>query len=357
MQRHRPDAPVNPAEIVNVVSPVPRSVWDDIVAADSRALVTQTPLWTQAMVETGRFTDRSRLYEFDDGRRFVLPLARRRGPAGRVLGDQGFPNGWGIGGLVGPELDSAAVASVFDELRGSGVSRVQIRPNPLDGETFRDGAPRSVVALARRAHVIDLRGGVDDVWARFSKAARRGVRKGERAGLEVEHGHGEDLVREYYGLHLKSVERWARQQHEPLALARRRAEHRDGLAKWITIGGVLGAHCRFSVARLEGRAVGAAVVLSGPNGHETRSAFDRDHIAGSDPTYLLTWMGICEAAARGAHWYHLGETGTSTRLADFKERFAAVGYDYADYRVERFPVTRTDALVRGAVKRLIRFKD
>ncbi len=344
-------------KVARVVTPAPQTAWNELVALDRRALVTQSPLWTMAMVETGTFVDRSRLYEFEDGRRFVLPLARRRGAAGMVLGDQGFPNGWGIGGLVGPGVDAGVVAAVFEDLLTSGVSRVQIRPNPLDGDAFRLGAPRSVVALPRRAHVIDLTPGLDALWATFSKAARRGVRKGERAGLEVEHGNGERLAREYYSLHLKSVVRWAGQQHEPLALAQFRAERRDGLAKWLTIARVLGDRCRFSVAHLDGRPVGAMVLLRGPNGHETRSAFDREHVAGSDPPYLLTWLGMQEAVSVGAEWYHLGESGTSKRLADFKERFAAAPYDYADYRVERFPVTRTDALARRAFKRLIRFQD
>lgn len=345
------------ARLSGVLTPAPRTEWNDLIRVDRDAIVTQTPPWTDAMVKTGTFLDRSRLYTFDDGRRFVLPLARRRGPAGSVLGDQGFPNGWGIGGLVGAGLDAAVVAAVFDDLRASGIARVQIRPNPLHGELFRLGASPSVVALHRRAHVIDIRAGEDDVWARFSRAARRGVRKGEKAGLEVEHGHGEHLVREYYDLHERSVDRWAHQQHEPVALARIRAQKRDGRAKWLAIAEVLGPQCRISVARLRGRPVGAMVLLRGPNGHETRSAFDRDHTEGSDPTYLLTWLGIQDAIAAGGDWYHLGESGTSARLADFKERFAAVPYDYADYRLERFPVTRADALVRGVVKRAIKFKD
>ena len=345
------------ARLAEVVSPAPREIWADLVRADSEALVTQTPEWTDAMVRTGKFVDVSRLYSFEDGRRFVLPLARRHGPAGALLGDQGFPNGWGIGGLVGPQPDTAVVAAVFDDLRSRALHRTQIRPNPRHGSLFRDGAPRSVHGLARRAHVIDVRNGIDDVWTRFSRAARRGVRKGEKAGLDVEHGSSERLVREYYALHEKSVARWAAQQHEPLALARRRAEARDGLKKWLTIADVLGPLCRISVARLGGEPVGAMVLLRGPNGHETRSAFDRERTQGSDPTYLLTWLGIQESVACGAGWYHLGESGTSTRLADFKERFAAEPYDYADYRVERIPVTRTDLLARAAVKRLIGFQD
>ena len=345
------------AVVTGVTTPAPREAWAALVRNDRDALVTQAPAWTDAMVETGAFRDRSRLYEFNDGRRFVLPLARRRGAAGAVLGDQGFPNGWGIGGLVGAGLDAGVVAAMFADLRAAGTSRVQIRPNPLHGDLFQSAAPTSVLAVPRRAHVIDLRAGADDVWKRFSKTARRAVRKAEVAGLDVEQGHSERLAREYYGLHRLSVERWAQQQHEPLALARLRAERRDGLAKWITIGRVLGPACQFFVARHEGRPVGAMVLLHGPNGHETRSAFDHVNAGTTSPVYLLTWLAIQEAVASGADWYHLGETGTSARLADFKERFAAVGYDYADYRLERFPVTRTDALVRGMVKRIIRFKD
>ena len=342
--------------LASVSSPAPKDVWDDIVRGDRRALVTQTPAWVRAMVETGSYVDRSRLYEFDDGRRFVLPLARRRGPQGAILGDQGFPNGWGIGGLVGAGADVEVVRTVFDDLAHSGSSRVQIRPNPFDGELFRRAAPASVLALPRRAHVIDLRGGADDVWKQFSKSARRGARKGMAAGLEVEHGNGAHLAREYHELHRNSVERWAEQQHEPLALARLRDTRRDGLAKWITIGRVVPA-CQFYVARLDGRPIGAMVLLQGPNGHETRSAFDRDHAAGSAPVYLLTWLGIQAAIESGADWYHLGETGTSARLADFKERFAAVGHDYAEYRLERLPVTKVDVWARGVVKRVIGFKD
>ena len=349
---HRSNAPA-----LLQVSPVTHETWQTLVETDPRALVTQTPTWMAAMVETGSFLDRSRLYEFEDGRRFVLPLARRKGVAGAVLGDQGHPNGWGIGGLVGGSVDEHVVSAVFGDLERSGASRVQIRPNPLDGIAFHRAANQRWIALYRRAHVIDLRGGIDDVWERFSKAARRSVRKGQNAGLEVETGNSEALIRTYYGLHLNSVERWAAQQHEPLPLAKLRAEHRDGLKKWLTIGRVLGPQCEVSVARLDGVAIGAAIVLVGPNGHETRSAFDRARSTGSDPTYLLTWLGIVEAVKRGAEWYHLGETGTSTRLADFKERFAAVGYDYADYRLERFPVTRADRFARDIVKRAIRFKD
>ena len=41
----------------------------------------------------------------------------------------------------------------------------------------------------------------------------------------------------------------------------------------------------------------------------------------------------------------------------FKERWGAVGHPYHEVRIERLPVTRVDAAARGAVKRLIGFRD
>jgi hypothetical protein len=35
----------------------------------------------------------------------------------------------------------------------------------------------------------------------------------------------------------------------------------------------------------------------------------------------------------------MGETGASESLAHFKSRFGALPYDYAEYRVERLPLT------------------
>jgi hypothetical protein len=53
----------------------------------------------------------------------------------------------------------------------------------------------------------------------------------------------------------------------------------------------------------------------------------------------------------------MGESGTSAALAHFKSRFGAVEVPYADYRLEKLPITRWDQQMRGVVKRLIGFLD
>ena len=113
---------------------------------------------------------------------------------------------------------------------------------------WEEAAGGGSIALPRRAHVIDLRGGVDEVWRAMTKTGRNRIRKGERSGLDVECDTTGRLVPVFHQLLQVSVERWARHQHEPLALARLRANRRDPLAKLDRISTALGGAMRVWVA-------------------------------------------------------------------------------------------------------------
>jgi hypothetical protein len=98
-------------------------------------------------------------------------------------------------------------------------------------------------------------------------------------------------------------------------------------------------------------------MLQGRNVSITRSAMDKALAAPTNAGYLLEWLAIENACAAGCRRYHLGESGTSRSLAHHKEGFGARAMPYAEYRIERFPLTRADALARTAVKRVLRFRD
>ena len=114
-----------------VTIPAPRHIWSDIIDHDKDALPEHAPAWLDAMVAVGGYSDASRLYEFGDGRRFVLPLARRRGVVGVGGWSTSYPAAWGIGGLVGDGVDRGVVATVLADLRRLPDARIWIRPNPL----------------------------------------------------------------------------------------------------------------------------------------------------------------------------------------------------------------------------------
>ena len=343
--------------VERVVTPAPRDEWAALAAADPTSLVDQGPTWTEILVATAPYTDASRLYELSDGRRFVLPLVRRRGLAGAVGVESAFPDGWGIGGLVGPDRDLEAIRAVLDDLGTRREVFTRIRPDPIDGDLWSAAAPTGTVTRPRRAHVIDLRPGPEALRAGLHKSTRRNLVKGEKAGLEVTNDASPEHLAAYYRLFEISLRRWAERSREPERLALWRGRRRDPLDKLVTMAEALGDRFRLWLAWEDGRAIAGSIVLLGNTAHGTRGAMDRERAAPTRATFLLEWLAIQEAYAAGCASYHLGETGTSEPLAKFKEGFGGRSWTYEDLRIERLPLTRADQALRSGVKRVIGFRD
>ncbi len=341
-----------------VGSPAPRDVWHHVARIDPQALVTQTPQWMDAMVETGVWSDASRWYVAADGRDLVLPIARRRAIGLRGF-QSSFAEGWGMGGLLssGP-LKPSDVGLVLADLRGERALRTTIRINPLLADPWRRAADDGIIIKPRSAHVLDLGGGADEVWDhRMTSQGRRGVRRAGKLGVTVECDTEGRLLGVFYDMLRQSFERWAAMQHEPRWMARLRGALRDPLRKFEILADRLGSGFRLYVARLEGRPAAALVVLMGGNAHYTRGAMDAEVGGRSNANDLLHWTAIRDACEAGCPAYHMGETAPGSSLARYKEKLGARLVPYAEYVVERHPITRLDDGIRGAVKRMIGFRD
>jgi hypothetical protein len=344
---------------LHVTTPAPREVWQEVLKSNAQALVFQTPAWLDCICALGGYEDASCLYETHGGRRLVLPLVRRKSLPEALTTQASLPLGWGIGGLVAPgPIEAEDVAAIFADLAGRAVLRTSLRPNPLEAQVWAAARPPGVIALPRLAHVLDLDGGFERVWAkRFASETRTAVRKAERAGLVVECDTSGKLVPVFYDLFHLSLDRWARQQREPRPLARWRGRQRDPLRKFQLIAQGLGAACCLWVAWHDGRPAAAILVLQGANASYTRGVMDKELAGPTQANVLLHRLAIEEACRAGCRYYHMGESGPSASLAQFKRRFGATAYGYAEYRLERLPITSVDAHLRGLVKRLIGFKD
>lgn len=340
---------------VGVTSPAPRAAWNQLCGEDRDSLVTQTPGWCDAMAEAG-FEDASRLYELADGRRFVLPLVRKAGRPTSVAPEWGYPPGWGIGGLVGPGLDESAISTIWNDLSGAGPVRTVIRPNPVRGAMWA-AAPLGSVHISRRAHAVDLSGGAEQAWTNLRKSARRAVRQAEKAGVEIELDTSGRLIPEFYGLLELSFARWGDQQNEPGWLSSWRYHRQDPIEKFHALSAHLGEGFQIWLARVDGQPAATILVLQGVNAHYTRGAMDKALAGPSRANFLLHWHAMQAAIERGSRWYQMGESGNNPGLAHFKERFGAKPFDYAEYRIERFPVTKIEDTAKGVVKRLIGFSD
>lgn len=345
------------ASVASVTSPAPRGAWSQLAAADPTSMADHTPAWTDTIVATGPYRDVSRLYELTDGRRFVLPLVQRTGVSRPAGVSASFPDGWGFGGLVGPDRDAAAIRLVLDDLAGRRDVYTRLRPDPLDAELWAEAAPPGLVTTPKRAHVLDLSPGVEGLRAGLHPSARRALRKAERSGLTITVDRTSRRIEDYYRLYEHSLGRWAAASHEPAWLARWRGRRRDPIAKLHTMAELLGDRFRLYLAYVDGRPAAGQIVLLGNAAHDTRGAMDKDAANPVRANFLIQWQAIVDAAEAGCATLHLGESGTSTTLARYKEHYGARSVTYQDYRIERLPLTRGDAAVRGAVKRVVGFRE
>jgi hypothetical protein len=322
-------------------SPAPRDAWRRLLDAADDALAFQTPEWIDCLCATGRYKDSSRLYEMPDGRRLLVPMVRRTGLARPLRLHASMPYGWGFGGIVAAcPLAPTDVTEVIDDLRAAGAVRVSLRPNPLSVRAWAEGAPAGIQRVKRTAHVLDLEGGFAEVQRRFSSSARRAVRQAERSPLTVTCDTSGTHAPVFHSLYRRSVDRWARKSGERVWLARRRAALREPETKLRRVAAHLAEACQIWVAWLDGRPAASVVILrQGRSASYWRGAMDAELAGRTQPNYLLHSRAIEDACEAGCRYYHLGETGGSRSLADFKSRIGGRPYDYFEYRIERLPLT------------------
>ncbi len=344
---------------MRVISPAPHDAWEAIHTADPNALVSQSAAWMNCICYTTGATDASRLYNLGDGRMAVLPLAQTRVAPMFLSSLRSPPSGWGIGGLIANcNLQVEDLCHILDDLARLPHLSISIRPNPLTDQLWASAMHAHVIALPRRAHVLDLVEGFDALWLkRYKHATRTAVRKAEKSGVTIECNSDEKSVIDFHKLYLRSLDRWGAQQHEPRALTHWRGLRRDPIQKLQNISIMSGINCRIYTARVNGEPVAASLLLIGQNAHMTRDVMIKELAGPVRANDLLYNRAIKDACEAGCHYFHMGETGSSISLARFKSGFGAEAYEYAEYRLERLPLTQVDALLRKIVKRIIGFKD
>lgn len=341
-----------------VTSPAPRDIWVDAIANDPTALPSQSPQWLDSVCAMGRHKEASRLYEFSDGKRFVMPMVRRALPA-MVSSAESLPFAWGRGGIVGPGDPTVDhIRAILADLQSLPYARVAVKPNPLTAELWSAAAPPGAVKVPGRVHFLDLEGGFDAVWSkRFTTNTRRQVRKAEKLGVVIERDDTGRLVPVFNALLQSSIDRWAARQHEPRQLARLRGRLRDPIRKFRLIAEHLGEACRIWVAWIEGRPAATILVIQQRNAYYARGAMDLELAGSSGANHFLHKHAIEEACRAGCRFYYMGESGNSESLSYYKERFGAQPCEHAEYFLEKLPFTRIDRAVRGLVKRTIGFRD
>jgi Acetyltransferase (GNAT) domain len=340
--------------------PALRSAWRAAFEADPHAQAFHSPEWVDAVCATGGFEDASRSYETPDGRLLVLPMVRRTHLGGVLSRQASLPPDWGVGGVLSSDpIRPEDLTAVCADLAGQrGVLRTFIRPSARTGPLWEKVELPGLKTTPRLCHVLDLEGGFETVWEkRFSKTARRYVRKAEKAGVVVERDDTGARLPEYFRLMEDSIERWAGQQHEPVLLSRWRARRRQTVEKMQALAAAVPSRFRLYLAIWEGQPVAGSVVYQATGTRATSGAMIKELAGPVAANYLLESTAIEDACAAGSTHYDLGESGDSGGLAMYKTRFGARPEPYRSIVIERLPFTEVDRYLRTAVKRVIGFQD
>ncbi len=343
---------------VRVVSPAPREVWREVLAADPDAVATQTPEWLDALcAHTGR-TDASRLYETDTGRRLVLPLAARTVGGVRVA-EESWPYAWGYGGALvdGGALRPDEAATVLADLHRRPSLRATVVPAPQVAASWEAAAGHRVRRQRYHCEVLDVRGGFDAVWAGYGKRLRRTVLAAGRVGVEVHRDTTGAFLPEFARLYESSVVRWAEQRGQPLPLARALARARRRAEQASTVVEALGDGCVMWMATFRGEPVAVHVnLVHGASTHAWMGVNDHRLNRETSGNMILQSAVIEDACARGAERVLLGESEPGSSVEDFKRRFGAACVDYAALRLEPLPLTPAAARARALTEGWLRHR-
>jgi O-antigen/teichoic acid export membrane protein len=341
---------------MNVTAPAPRDVWADLFAQDESALVMQSPEWFDCLCASREYSDASRLYEFPNGCSVILPLVHRSVLGGRATTAHSLPSLWGFGGVVADRpVAPDDLCAVFEDLARSPALRTTLLSNPDQAAEWAAGAPAWVRATQRTAHVLDLDGGFERVWSeRFPGATRTKIRKAERSGVVAQRGSA-DFLPVFYDVYVRWSVEHAAARGIPARIARTRAERRESLDKFLLLSRALGERFRIWVAFVDGLPAAALILLvHGEDAIYWRGYSDRALTRTSRATDLLQSAAIEDACSAGCVRYHMGESSNVASLMHFKERFGARPVPYAQYRLEKLPLTPVEDAWDAAVHRVER---
>jgi hypothetical protein len=215
---------------------------------------------------------------------------------------------------------------LFEAARQEGIQR---RWKYLEFRNSPPPWPGVFPSLTFWSHIVDLRGGPEAVFRNFGGAARRGVRKGEASGLEVEISDSPEAIRPFFALHCST-----RRRHGVPPQPRRLFEK---IARYV-----LGGKHGFVVsARLEQKPVAAAVLFHW--GSTAIYKFSASDYAFQDlrPNNLVMWAAMRKYAQEGYTHFHLGRTSLRNEgLRRFKAGFGAheqkIEYFEYDLRKQAF---------------------
>jgi Acetyltransferase (GNAT) domain len=333
-----PDAKVD-SDQLQVTMPAPRREWLSLLDRDTNATIFQTPQWLDAICRAEGYEDASRLYETAAGRKFVLPIVRRRVYRALFV-EESMPSAWGMGGLIAAQpIDADDLRMIWSDLRLNAHARLRVRDSNLGrGLPVNADHRESIAVIWETKHVLDLREGFDSVYAAsFSRSTKKDLRRAMRAGVEVECDFSGRLVPIYYDLYTGWVRRRAAERNLPVSLMLRLARKRESLRKFEAMAEMLGTSCKTWVAWLKGEPIAAKIGLTYKSrAFAFRGYSNKDSANPVHANDLLHRYMIEDACREGCTTYNMGGSGGAPGLMAYKAKLGAVATTFPVYTIDGY---------------------
>jgi hypothetical protein len=289
------------------IDPQKDSRWNTLVQSDPRSSVFHTPEWLEALHQTYGYT--ARVFTTSSE---IMPLVN-----GIVFCTV---NSW----LTGPRLVSLPFSDHCEPLvcntedlrvllmnveeRSAGKFRyAEIRPRSIEPGSQSQFPNHDRFYL----HVLDLRPSIEELYSRLHKdSVQRKIRRAERDHVELDQGHSEPLLRQFYEL---------------LLLTRRRHQLPPQPFTWFhNLAECFGTRLIIYVARLNNQPIASILTLR----HKKSVVYKygcsdiRFHNVGG--MAFLFWQAIREAKAEQLEEFDLGRSEPeATGLIRFKDNLGA----------------------------------
>lgn len=251
----------------------------------------------------------------------VLPLVEMRSRLfGRHLVSMPFLDTGGLCTAGDQAVDAALAAAAIRLAEGNG-AHLELRHST-------DRAVPLVPSRHKVTMVVDLTGGAEALWKRIYGNRRTGVRKARGAGVTAS-VHGSEALADFYRVLAANLRDLGSPVHR-----------RDFYRRLMD---AFGADARIVLARYDGRAIGAAMILHHgdravmPWMGALRSFYPRA------PSQLVYWQALCHGIDRGCRVLDLGRSSPDSGTYLWKLQWAA---EPAQLYWHRLPEDNSDSDVQ-----------
>jgi hypothetical protein len=310
-----PEAPV-------VVDPLEYPGWDSLLAAHPQASIFHGTGWARVLQQTYGHTP-VYICRFDGPQLAgLLPImevsSRWTGRRGVSLPFTDF-----CPALKARDQDGRAL---YEAAMGLGRQR---RWKYLECRSASDDWAGASPSLAFHGHVIDLAAGVDDLFKRLDSAVRRGIRKAEAAGLQVDFSSSSEAIQTFYALHCRT-----RRRH---GLPPQPFRFFGNIQRYVLDAG----QGFVATARLKDQPLAGGIFFY--HGRQALYKYGASDYTFQQlrPNNLMMWTAMRHCATRGISALHLGRTSLANEgLRRYKLALGAleetVRYCRYDFSSERF---------------------